>query len=143
MFRSLNGLKFTDENIENVKKYILTRQLPTTLSPFEQQRFRNNFKDFIIEDGKLIYEPKHLEVIKDSDIDETLKTFLYDNPVYGIATGIKTFYNSVVSKYLNIPRKRVKEFLETKTTYQLTKPEPLPSKNQYLLLTLIKGGRQI
>ena len=47
MFRSLNALKFTDENIENVKKYILTRQLPTTLSPFEQQRFRNNFKDFI------------------------------------------------------------------------------------------------
>ncbi len=109
MLRSLNGLKFTDENIENVKKYILTRQLPTTLSAFEQQRFRNNFKDFIIEDGKLIYEPKHLEVIKDSDIDETLKT-LYDNPVYGIATGIKTFYNSVVSKYLNIPRKRVREF---------------------------------
>ena len=109
-----------------VKKYILMRQLPTTLSPFEQQRFRNNFKDFIIEDGKLIYEPKHLEVIKDSDIDETLKT-LYDNPVYGIATGIKTFYNSVTSKYLNIPRKRVREFLETKTTYQLTKPEPLPS----------------
>ena len=126
MFRSLNGLKFTDENIENVKKYILTRQLPTTLSAFEQQRFRNNFKDFIIEDGKLIYEPKHLEVIKDSDIDETLKN-LYDNPVYGIATGIKTFYNSVTSKYLNIPRKRVRAFLETKTTYQLTKPEPLPS----------------
>ena len=50
-------------------KYILTRQLPTTLSAFEQQRFRNNFKDFIIEDGKLIYEPKHLEVNKDSDID--------------------------------------------------------------------------
>ena len=33
----------------------------------------------------------------------------------------------MVSKYLNIPRKRVKEVLETKTTYQLTKPEPLPT----------------
>lgn len=126
MFRSLNALKFTDENIENIKNYILTRQLPVKLNAFEKQRFITNFKDFVVEDGKLIYQPKHLEVIKESDIDETLKQ-LYNNPVYGLGTGIKTFYNSVTGKYLNIPRKKVREFLETKTTYQLTKPEPLPS----------------
>ena len=40
MLRFLNALKFTDDNIENIKQYILTDQLPTTLSAFEQQGFR-------------------------------------------------------------------------------------------------------
>ena len=37
------------------------------------------------------------------------------------------FYSSVNSKYLYITRKDVTNFLESKTTYQLTKAEPKPS----------------
>ena len=44
MFRSLNALKFTDENIENIKNYILTKQLPVKLKAFQKQRFITNFK---------------------------------------------------------------------------------------------------
>ena len=124
--RKLNALKFDDKNIENIKKFIQYNELPKTFSDLEKERFKTNFKDFILINDTLIYKPKNLEVIPTHQINKTLET-LYKNPVYGLGAGIKTFYSSVNSKYLNITRKDVKNFLESKTTYQLTKAEPKPS----------------
>ena len=124
--RKLNALKFDDKNIENIKKFIQYNELPKIFSDLEKERFKTNFKDFVLINDTLIYKPKNLEVIPTFKINQTLET-LYKNPVYGLGAGIKTFYSSVNSKYLNITRKDVKNFLETKTTYQLTKAEPKPS----------------
>lgn len=90
MFRSLNSLKFNDNNIETIKNYIQTGNLPNSLNDLEKTRFRHNFKDFIIDDNHLVYEPKNLIVIPKPDVDKTLND-LYNNPIYGIGTGIKTF----------------------------------------------------
>ena len=121
--RRLNALKFDDNNITNIKNFIKYQQLPERMMELEKERFKQNFKDFILVNDKLIYEPKNLEVIPTTQINQTLEA-LYKDPVYGLGAGIKTFYNSVNSKYLNITRNDVKNFLQTKTTYQLSKAEP-------------------
>ena len=126
MFRSLNALKFNDENIVLIKNYLQTGQLPNKFNDLEKTRFRNNFKEFVIEDNQLVYRPKNLIVVPKAEIQKTLED-LYKDPVYGIGTGIKSFYSSIVSKYLNITRKEVTDFLNNKTTYQLTKKEPRPT----------------
>ena len=124
--RKLNALKFDDNNIINIKKFIQYQDLPPSMSDYEKERFKRNYKDFVLENDKLIYKPNNLQVIPTSEMNQTLEA-LYKDPVYGLGAGIKTFYSSVNSKYLNITRKDVKHFLETKTTYQLTKTEPRPS----------------
>ena len=124
--RKLNALKFDDNNIINIKIFIQYQELPPSMSDYEKERFKRNYKDFVLENDKLIYKPNNLQVIPTSEINQTLEA-LYKDPVYGLGAGIKTFYSSVNSKYLNITRKDVKHFLETKTTYQLTKTEPRPS----------------
>ena len=121
--RRLNALKFDDNNIINIKNYIQYDQLPTSMSDYEKERFRRNYKDFVLENDKLIYKPKNIEVIPKTEINNTLEA-LYKDPVYGLGAGIKTFYSAVNSKYLNITRNDVKNFLQTKTTYQLSKAEP-------------------
>jgi len=126
MMRKLNALKFDDNNIINIKNFIQYQELPPSMSDYEKERFKRNYKDFVLENDKLIYKPNNLQVIPTSEINQTLEA-LYKDPVYGLGAGIKTFYSSVNSKYLNITRKDVKHFLETKTTYQLTKTEPRPS----------------
>ena len=104
--RKLNALKFDDKNIENIKKFIQYQELRKTFPDLEKERFKTNFKDFILINDTLIYKPKNLEVIPTHKINDTLET-LYKNPVYGLGAGIKTFYSSVNSKYLNITRNDV------------------------------------
>ena len=144
MMRKLNALKFDDKNIENIKKFIQYQKLPESFSDLQQERFKNNFKDFILINERLIYKPKNLEVIPTQDISTTLEA-LYKDPVYGLGAGIKTFYNSVNSRYLNITRKDVKNFLDSKTTYQLSKAEPKPSNKPvvYMQHTATKDGQPI
>ena len=52
--RRLNALKFDDNNIINIKNFIQYDQLPTSMSDFEKERFRRNYKDFVLENNKLI-----------------------------------------------------------------------------------------
>ena len=45
--RKSNALKFDDNNIENIKKFIQYQKLPESFSDIETKRFKNNFKKFI------------------------------------------------------------------------------------------------
>ena len=97
----------------HIKNFIKYQQLPERMMELEKERFKQNFKDFILVNDKLIYEPKNLEVIPTTQINQTLEA-LYKDPVYGLGAGIQTFYNSVNSKYLNITRNDVKTFYRLK-----------------------------
>ena len=55
MMRKLNALKFDDKNIENIKKFIQYQEIPKTFSDLEKERFKTNFKDFILQNDTLIY----------------------------------------------------------------------------------------
>jgi hypothetical protein len=54
MMRKLNALKFDDNNIINIKKFIQYQELPPSMSDYEKERFKRNYKDFVLENDKLL-----------------------------------------------------------------------------------------
>lgn len=125
LMRSLTNLNYSDENLEILRNYIQNKTLPETFSDYRKKRFQDLYKNFIYDGSDFIYKPLNLIVIRDQDREETLKE-IYDDPAQGFGLGIKTFYNNVISKYLNIKRKDVVEFLTHQSPYQLTQPEKKP-----------------
>ena len=73
LLNKLNNYDWSDEQIQIVKNYILNGVLPS----HKIKRFKEKYKDFIVENNKLIYKPLNLEVIPNDKRDETLKRF-YD-----------------------------------------------------------------
>lgn len=71
--------------------------------------------------NKLIFKPLNLEVIKKKDIPKLLND-IFENDTNIIGMGQNTFYKYIMSRYFNITREEVIEFLESKINYQLTRP---------------------
>ena len=69
IINKLNNYNWSDEEINNVKQYILNKQLPLFNSNYQKTRFIEKYKNFIVEDNKLIYKPLNLEVIPDNKRD--------------------------------------------------------------------------
>ena len=123
---TLNNYSYTDENLENVKRYLTEKILP---EPFKNNQIRDKFitryDEFTIIGDKLFYKPSNLEVVYDDDVESVLQKE-YDDPQVGIGMGIRSFYNKITDKYLNIRRDQVQEFIEKQPSYQLTKPDKKP-----------------
>ena len=120
-FRKINNFGL-EKDYNNIINYKQNKQLPDNLSNSQKTRFIKKYKNFKIkDDNKLFYDD--LEVIKKADIDETLKP-IYNDISEGFGHGIKQFYDIITSKYLNITRKDINDFLKKQINYQLTfKPQ--------------------
>jgi len=122
LFRKLNALDYSDENLQIIQDFLINGTLPETFSDYKIKRYKTLYKNFKLENGKIIYAPLNLEVIKNEDKETTLKD-LYDDPNQGIGLGIQSFYDKINAKYLNIKRKEVSEFLKNQSVYQISKRE--------------------
>ena len=117
----LNNYDYSDEHLNIVKQFLQTKTLPDSWSDNKVITFKRRYgKNWKLENDKIIYTPKNLEVVYKSDISNTLLN-LYQDPKVGIGMAIRSFYNKVVDKYLGIKRKDVEEFIRGQTSYQLTK----------------------
>jgi len=117
IINKLNNYNWSDEEIEKVKKYILNRVIPVFKTNFQRDRFIEKYKNFVVENNKLIYKPLNLEVIPNDKRDETLKNF-YDN-LKAIGAGKTSFYKKISSNYLNINRAYCEEFISKQPIYQM------------------------
>ena len=61
IMNKLNNLFPNDETIEEVINYLKTNQLPTNSN---KNRFKEKYKQFVLNDGHLVYQPLNLMVIK-------------------------------------------------------------------------------
>jgi hypothetical protein len=123
-FLTLNNLFPDDKTIDEVIQYKQTNQLPDTInSATKRRRFLEKFQQFQVENGKLFYnkENLHLQVIKKTEISDILNE-TYDNLKTGLG-GIVVFYKYICSKYINIKRKEVAEFLKSKPLYQIVRKD--------------------
>jgi hypothetical protein len=59
-------------------------------------------------------------IIDPNEREEVLKK-LFDDERTGVGAGIKQFYHTVCSKYLNIKRKDVADFLKRQKVYQMSR----------------------
>lgn len=116
LFLKLNNYIYDD----SVVNYLLDGTIPSHLTKkYQVDKFTKRWNDFKIEDDKLIYKNLNLEVVHNDDKDDKLKE-LYDDFKIGVGVGIKSFYDKVTQKYLNIKREDVRKFLVKQYPYQLT-----------------------
>ena len=122
-YRSFNNYRLSNKDIESIKQYVLRGIIPVEMNTYAK---RNNFatrhEHFVVNRGKLLYERGSisLEVVKKGDRVTALQK-LYNNKAVGMGHGIQQFYKIVASKYLNITRKEVEDFLKAQIPYQLTR----------------------
>jgi hypothetical protein len=115
----LNNLFPTDETIDMVKEYIRTKLIPPEIK--SSYHFQKKYKHFKLNnDGELLYEPLKLVVVKKANIEGILAN-LYKNDKNALGKGIVNFYKYVCSKYINIKRKDIQEFLKKQPNYQMNK----------------------
>ena len=117
IMNKLNNIFPNDETIDTVIKYLTTNELPLGVN---EKRFKTKYKQFVLKDGSLIYEPLQLIVIKNVDVEKTLET-LYKTDPSAFGKGIVTLYKYVASKFINITRKDVEAFLKKQMNYQMTR----------------------
>ena len=115
-----NNYDFSDIVINDVKSYIQTHIYPIDLKTnYKKKLYDNKWKGFILKDNALFYEPEKLVVIENADKERILKQE-YNSP-NSAGLGYRQFYYLIASKYLNIKRKEVQEFLNKQPTYQITR----------------------
>jgi transposase InsO family protein len=88
------------------------------------QLFKHNksipykYKDYAYIDNHLIYKPLNLIVVKKSDIDKTLQT-LYNDEFILNGKSVLSVYKYIITKYMNITRNDVQDFLNKQHEYKL------------------------
>lgn len=117
IIQKLNNIFPNDEIIDIVKHYIITQTIPDEIE--NKKRFIQKYKNFIVDNDKLIYKPLNLEVVYKSNIDKILEDEYNKNDVIG--KGIKNFYKYIITKYINITRQDIDDFLKTDNNYQMTR----------------------
>jgi hypothetical protein len=125
LYYTLNNYGYSDDNIATIKEYLRTRVLPPELDTWGKKKlFTNKWHndDWEIENNHLVYIPRNLIVIPESERNKILKD-VYEDITTGVGQGITAFYERIRAKYLNIRRKDVGEFLKSQKPYQLTRPQ--------------------
>ena len=70
IYRKLNTLDFSDENLAIIINYLTNNSLPSTFASYKKKRYEQLFStDFKLENGYLIYIPLNLKVIPNSEIE--------------------------------------------------------------------------
>ena len=117
IMNKLNNLFPNDDTVEAVITYLRTNQVPPNAN---KKRFITKYKQFVMKDGHLLYQPLNLIVVKKSDVDKTLEA-LYKTDPNAFGKGIVSLYKYVSSKYINITRADVNTFLKKQLNYQMTR----------------------
>ena len=115
----LNNYTYNQQVVDDVLAYKTTGKVPAHIKP--KKRFINKWTPFYVANNHLIYRPKELKVIIDANEREEVLKKLFDDERTGVGAGIKQFYHTVCSKYLNIKRKDVAEFLKRQKVYQMSR----------------------
>jgi hypothetical protein len=116
LYTKLNQYFERDADINKVIRYIKNGTFPSDVdTKIKENKFKRKFKSFKVIDNKLIYEPKNLTVIPKRSTNKTLKDEYKEN----FGSGIVNFYKTIRSKYLNIKREDVEEFIKKQVNNQL------------------------
>jgi hypothetical protein len=115
----LNNLFADDDELFEVIQYKTTQQLPAQIE--NQKHFIKKFARFEVKNNYLYYKPLNLQVIPNSEILDVLQKEYQQPEVMG--KSVLTFHKYLASKYINIKRRQVKEFLENQNAYNITKPQ--------------------
>ena len=115
--RELQHLDYSEENIDDLIAWKSRGVFPSTVK--KKELYERQYRDFVVERGKLIYEPKNFEVVRPSDHKKVLED-LYED-VLSAGKGQNNFYRWIASQYLGISKRESQAFLKSREDYQLTR----------------------
>jgi len=120
IYKRLQHYQFTEESINDI------------LDSIEKQVDDPRWKYFIVKTSggqKQLFYNNELQVVRPKDKTRILKA-LYESPE-GIAKGLNNFYYLVMSRYLNIKRAEIREFLKIKRITNCNKNRSVKLRNKY------------
>lgn len=107
---SLNQLFPTDEKIDEIKQ-LLNDGMPVP----------KKYQDFAVNgDNDLVHVPTNLIVLPKAEINQEL-TKLYKNDVNMLGKGVAQVYKYIQTKFINITRQDIEDFLYKQKDYTLTR----------------------
>ena len=86
------------------------------------QPLKSHYKDFVIKDNDIIYQPTEQIVVKKSDVQNVLNQLYKDDNIHLLGKGINNAYKYIQQYYINITKRAIAEFLKLQPSYQLTRP---------------------
>ena len=121
LFLKLNNYGYADENIEEIKNYLTTNEVPEKVNTNAKvKRYQEKWNQFELRDGKLFYKKMNLEVVPNDQKEDKMKE-IYENETLGPGRGIEMFYHTICDLYLNIRRSDAGDFLKKQKVYQMTR----------------------
>lgn len=124
--RKYNNYTFSDQSIDDIRHYLATDNVPadvTRIAAFKKKC--NEFK--LSRPNTIALKATNQVVVRDDDKAVKIRS-VYDE----VGLGIKTLYQQVSRRYLNIRREDVEEFLKNNEIYQLTK-KPVKQINRKII----------
>ena len=124
-FLKLNNYFPDDKSIDDLVIYLTKGDFPASVNTnFKRNRYKERFRHFKIDQTRIFYQPPHsgiLEVIRDKDKEKILKE-LFQDPKIGVGKGIRAFYQYIITRFINIKRYEVSQFLKGEPIFQMTRP---------------------
>jgi len=148
--RRLNNIRFTDDRIEIIKNYVKNKTVPDNYPKYKLFEIKKQFDtdEWKVESRTikvtiarntekrnvefLVYKPLNLVVVE-NDYKQSFLDALYGDLAVSLGKGIHTFYDAVSSKYLNITRKEVAEFLRRQGNFQITRRSPAKKDDERII----------
>ena len=132
LFRLLNNLDYSIQNLNDIKKYLVTNDIPDNLNKLQSRKFINRYDNFILKNDILYYKNDDflLEVLENEDEKKNKVLEMYNDDKQ-TANGVKSFYDKIKYKYCNITRDFIDKIINNQTNKQLTK-RPLKDKSVFI-----------
>ena len=122
--KRINAYQMNNADINDAIAFINSNYVlfPPAMNARQRARFNQKFglgTGFIVAGGQLRYNPNpniNLPIARPLQIQNILRNiYALDNE--GLGKGLETFYKSVSSQYLNIPKELTDEFLQLQGDY--------------------------
>jgi hypothetical protein len=81
----------------------------------QEKRYDKKFKQFKLEGNNIIFKPLKLMVVEKANIKGVLENEFESD---GLGRGVLHFYKHIQSKFINIRREDVRQFMEKNAIYQ-------------------------
>jgi hypothetical protein len=119
LMKTLNNIFYDEEIINEFRNYLSNKRF------YRNAELKNKFRKepynkFKLQNDQIIYQPTNLIVIEDDEQKQEALNNLFNDDTNILGKGVVAFYKYVISKYINITRTDVNNFLATKGFYQMT-----------------------
>lgn len=123
LMRTLNNLFIDEEALNEFKTFLTDKNAYKFINGDLHKKFSKEpiYKKLKLINNQIVYVPKNLIVIETEEQKQQVLEELFTNDENTIGKGVTNLYKYVTSKYININRDDVTNFLQTRGYYQMTR----------------------